>query len=146
MKKLLFVLAVGALVFGSGCASTRQFVPFADQSKRVEDPNKGRIYVVRPEFIGCAVSMRVNDGETVIGKTGGRGYLCWEREPGTTEIRSKAENTSTLSLNVEKNQVYYIYQQVRPGIFFARNKIVKTDEKEGKEFLLKCKPPIVVKK
>ena len=144
MKKLLFVLALGVLVLGSGCASTRQFVPLPDQAKRVEDPDKGRVYVLRPAFVGCAVSMRVNDGESVIGKTGGQGYLCWERAPGSTEIRSKAENTSTLSLDVEKGEVYYILQQVRMGILFARNKIVTIDEEKGKQLLLKCKPPTVV--
>ncbi len=33
----------------SGCATTRQFVPVPDQAKEVSHPDKGRIYVMRPE-------------------------------------------------------------------------------------------------
>jgi hypothetical protein len=144
MRKVLAVVALGTLVFGAGCASTRQFVPFPDQGKRVEDPEKGRIYVMRTASLGCAVPMKVHDGDLLIGRTGARGYLCWERPPGVANIRSKAENLSTLDITVEKGGVYYILQQVAMGMAYARNRLILKDEEKGKKLLNRCNPPTSV--
>ena len=143
MKKILVTIALMGVVCGSGCVSTKQFVPMPDQDAAVQDSSKARIYVLRPGAMASGIAMRVNDGETVIGKTGPNGYLCWEREPGEAEIRSKAENTSVVKLTVEQNQVYYIRQQPYPGFFIARNKIFCIDADKGKELLAKCKAPSV---
>ena len=131
--------------FLSGCASTKQFVAFPDQTKRVEDPNKARIYVVRPTSLGGAVSMDVRDGGKIIGSTGANGYLCWERNPGAMEITGKAENTVKLPLTVEKGGVYYIQQHVKMGFLMARNKLSLLSEAEGKEKVKQCKPPTIAK-
>ena len=141
--KNIFKLALCLVitVFLVGCASTTQNVPFPDQTKLVEDPNKARIYVVRPAVIGGAISMKVSDGPMLIGRTGPRGYLCWERDPGFMEVIGKAENTASLLLEVEKGMVYYIEQQVRMGILFARNKLIQLSEDQGKTKVSKCKPP-----
>jgi len=144
MKKPLLYLAVFLTVaMVMRCASTKQFVPFPDQSKRIENPEMARIYVVRPTSFGSAILMDIKDGEKLIGKTGPKGYLCWEREPGETDIVGKAENTSTLPIILEKGLVYYIKQQVQMGIVVARNKLHLLTESEGKEEVAKCKPPAV---
>ena len=144
MKRILFGLAiVGALVFGNGCASTRQFVPLPDQSKRVENPEQSRIYVMRPAVFGGAIQMGVRDGEKLIGSTVGQSFLCWERDPGKTTISSKAENTSNVELDTQKGSVYYLIQHVCMGIFIARNKLELVDQTEGQQTLQKCKPPTV---
>lgn len=135
---LTLVIAAGIL---AGCASTKQFVPFPDQSKQVENPDKARIYVVRPDGLGFAVSMNVNDGPLLVGETGPRGYLCWERDPGQVEVAGKAENTSRLTLTVEKGLAYYIKQQVKMGFFIARNKLLLLREVDGKAALERCTPP-----
>jgi len=142
IRPLFAVLAVAML---TGCTSTRQFVPLPDQTKSVEDTSKARIYVVRPTVAGGAISMKVRDGEQEIGKTGANGYLCWERTPGETTIKSKAENTATLPLNTEAGAVYYVQQHIRIGILKARNKLSLLSTQEGEEALKKCKPPQVEK-
>jgi len=43
----LYSLCAAAL-FLTGCAATYQYPPFPDQAKKVEDPSKARIYVIRP--------------------------------------------------------------------------------------------------
>ena len=139
-SKILFVAAAFVL---SGCASTHQFVALPDQTKSIDNHEKARIYVMRPESIGCAVSMEVKDNEQVIGKTGGHGFLCWERQPGKVTISGSAENTSTVDLEVAKGLSYYIWQEVKMGILMARNKLQILDEPKGKEMLGKCKPPEV---
>ncbi len=87
--------------------------------------------------------MTVKDGEKEIGHTGASAYLCWEREPANTTISSKAENTSTVDLKVEKDMVYYIRQSVLLGFFKARNKIELISKEEALKLLKDCKPPTV---
>lgn len=130
----------------SSCA-TKQYAPFPDQSKTVENPAFGRIYVVRPSGFGCAVPMHVSDGEKKIGRTGGTGYLCWEREPGSTVIRSTAENSATVPLDVERGEVYYLLQSVHMGVIRARTRLDLVDDTEGEKLVGKCpKPKVVLEK
>ena len=131
------------LLLGVGCASTQQRVPFPDQDVRIEDPSMARIYVLRPSSVGGAVTMRVRDNDQEIGSTGPRGYLCWEREPGEVELVGRAENTFRLPLSVEAGEVYYIEQQVRMGILFARNRLRKLNEERGKGLLERCRKPTI---
>jgi hypothetical protein len=130
----------------AGCASTRQLVPLPDQKRTIDDPSKGRIYVLRPTSFGGAVSIAVHDGPRLIGHTGGGGFLCWEREAGETEISGHAENTSTIDLKVEGGRSYYIEQHVRYGVWRARNELELLDERRGKALLGDCKPPPVAAK
>ena len=140
-KSLIIMVGIGSIIlFASGCAGTKQYVPMPDQSTRIEDPNAGRIYVFRPARVGGAVAMQIRDGSTHIGRTGPRGYVCWEREPGYAQIKGKAENTSTLELDVEEGVAYYILQKVRMGILFARNKLELISEDKAQKYLKKCKP------
>jgi len=146
MKKGIQLIIVAiCMALLAGCASTTQYVPFPDQSKRVEDPSKARIYVVRPTAFGAAISFSVRDGITAIGETGPNGYLCWERPGGQMEVIGKAENTSRLPVEVEQGTVYYIQQHVRMGMWQARNELSLLSEDEGKKKVGKCKPPKVEK-
>src|SRR6266496_1928799 len=135
----VFVLSAAVLLL-VGCASTRQFVPMPDQSKRIEDPSKGRIYLMRPATIGFAVSMNVTDEGKIIGCTGPRGYLCWERPPGETRITSATESVSTVPLTVQAGGAYYIFQHLRMGLMIAGNQLEFVDEEEGQRVLKRCKP------
>src|SRR5689334_19898140 len=112
MKATLLNFCMGALLL-SGCAGTRQFVAMPDQSKTVEDPSKGRIYVMRPATVGTAVSMNVSEDGKPIGVTGPHGYLCWEREPGDSIVSSTSEGVSQLPLTVDAGHVYYVFQHLR---------------------------------
>lgn len=141
----LHFIAVLTLVIGAGCATTGQSVLIPDLNKEIEDSEKGRIYVIRPTAFGFGTSMRITDNGRFVGFTGPKGYLCWEREPGEAEIACKAENTSKVSLDVNKGKVYYIRQHMQMGLLRARNKLEVVNEEKGKELLQKCKPPVVYK-
>lgn len=138
----LYLIVALMLAFGAGCATTCQSVQIPDLNKEIENPEMGRIYVVRPTAFGSGISMRITDNGEYIGNTGPNGYLCWEREPGAAEIAGKAENTSKVSLDVNRGEVYYICQHVQMGLLYARNKLEVVDEEKGKEFLRKCKAPV----
>ena len=134
-------LAATLSLFLSACASTHQIAHFPDQQKRIEDPSKARIYVMRPALFGTAISIDVSDGSTPIGNTGPRSYLCWERPPGDAILTGKAENASLLTLPVTRGNIYYVRQSIYPGVLLARNSLDLVSEKEGQETLKKCKPP-----
>lgn len=141
--KFLIFLPIAAILF-TGCASTQQFVHFPDQTKIVEDPTKGRIYVMRPATVGAAISMDVADAGKIIGSTGPHGFLCWEREPGDAIISSKAENTSAVKVSVEAGKVNYVFQHMEFGWISARNRLDIVSEDEGKKVLKECNPPKMI--
>jgi hypothetical protein len=141
MKKFYHFAACAAALVLTGCASTVQHVPFPDQSKRVEDDAKGRVYVMRPATVGSAISMSVSDDGKLIGKTGPHGFLCWERKPGETIVSSTAEGVSSVPLSIEAGHVYYIFQHLRMGLLIARNELEIVSEESGRKVLKKCHPP-----
>lgn len=137
--RLLLVCGVAAFI--TGCASTQQVARFPSQNVKVSSPNMARIYVVRPSMVGGAVSFGVKDNGREIGKTGPKGYLCWERQPGKATVSGKAENTSELTFDAEKGQVYYIKQSPGMGILMARNYLTFLDDFAGRDLVFKCNPP-----
>jgi hypothetical protein len=144
MKPILTLATCTAALFFAGCAGTKQFVPMPDQTKSVEDPAKGRIYLMRPSSFGAAVGMNVADNGHPIGNTGPQGYLCWEREPGDVIVSSASENTSRVSLPVRPGSIHYVLQNIRWGIWVARTDLEVVDEVRGSAELKKCKPAKVV--
>src|SRR4030081_2050099 len=99
MSKGFALLAALSVTLIAGCASSRQFVPLPDQAKRVEDPSKGRIYVMRPASgFWEPGAMDISESGKFIGRTGPRGFICWERLPGATIVTGKAEGISQVPL------------------------------------------------
>jgi hypothetical protein len=125
----------------AGCASNVQFVHIPDLKARVEDPGKGRVYLIRPSAMGTAASLEVWDGTAHIGNTGSQSFLCWERPPGEAVISGKEENISTVSLWVKTNEVYYVFQHMRMGWLQARNELEIISVEEATKLLKKCKGP-----
>ena len=73
MNAILVLLAVGFL---SSCASTRQYAPRVDQPRKIDDPEKARIYVIRPAvFFGGLIPMKVSMGKP-LSDVQGRGDAC----------------------------------------------------------------------
>jgi hypothetical protein len=140
MKHPIRNLVVGFLsILLVGCASTKQSVRIPDLSVPVEDMAKARIYVIRPAFIGSAVTMKVSDNDEPVGKTGPKSYLVWERPPGDAFITSKAEKPCSVALHCEAGKAYYILQRVEPGVWYARCRLEEIDEQRGRDFLKGCK-------
>jgi len=99
-----------ALMFGAGCASTKQSVPLPDLSKAIENPAKARIYVFRPFATDGSTRYEIMDRSIKIGEPGANGFVCWERDPGPMVLFFKAppHRVSQLALNVKAGQTYYI--------------------------------------
>jgi hypothetical protein len=137
----LFLIPLTALLF-SGCASNEQYVHFPDQSKIVEDPSKGRIYVIRPKLAGMGITPEISDDGENIGNTCPRGFLCWERAPGVTTISGKTDNISEVTVNVQAGEVNYIIQTIDFGWISTDNRLDAVSEYEGKDALKHCKSPV----
>ena len=141
MTSMRVMMCLGLLSMSVGCVSSVQHTRFPVQNKPLENPEQGRIYVVRPSSLGGAIPMKIYDGDQLIGSTGAKGYLCWERDAGKVVLTGKAENTSTLCVDVEKGQVYYVLQSMSMGVMMARNKLELMDAVKGEKALKGCKQP-----
>ena len=152
-RRLQLTLLV--LVLLTGCASRhRQMVHFPDQHVAIEDPQKGRIYVIRqPTFwrfnlVSLARKIRVTEGDREIGSIAGqRGFLSWETEPGHKMLFVPDE--AFLELTVEKGNAYYILVRdkavgvVGPGTGRMTVELKLVDEEKGRKELAKSTPPPV---
>jgi hypothetical protein len=125
----------------TGCAS----VPMAsiDEDARAKtfsvNPDKSGIYVYRNEAFGGVIPMSVALDGKVAGQTGPMTYFLWETVPGSHEISSSAENVSTLSLSTEAGKTYYVWQEVKMGLWMARSRLQQVDEQTGRKAVSECK-------
>jgi hypothetical protein len=137
MRKLLFCLL--ALLF-AGCAS----VPMGDAKRDAElknfTPNsdKAGVYVYRNEVIGAAIKMDVELDGKHLGRTASKVYLYTEVAPGKHTIVSRAENEDTLELEVMAGKLYYVWQEVKMGLWSARSKLSLMTDEEGKKGVSEC--------
>ncbi|HWT36997.1 MAG TPA: DUF2846 domain-containing protein [Paraburkholderia sp.] len=132
-KRTVIALSFASLLVMSGCAS----VPMGDAQrdsalKTFNAPqDKAAVYVYRNENIGAAVKMDVSLDGKPIGKTAAKTYLYEEVAPGHHQLLSEAENNSTLDFDVVAGKAYYVWQEVKMGIMYARNKLQLVDDQTG---------------
>lgn len=125
----------------SGCAS----VPMASIDEDVKaksftiPADKSSIYVYRNESFGGAIPIAVSLDGKVAGQTGPKTYFMWEVEPGSHEVGSISENTSTLKLNTEAGKAYYVWQEVKMGLWMPRSLLQEVDVETGKKGVAECK-------
>lgn len=170
MKAILPLLVLLICVSCFGCASWTavQFVPLPDQSKTVEDQEKGRVYVIHAGIYDIDGSGKAKVDWSVAflpsgrmeplqvrvnGKSVGRllppFYLCWEEMPGATSISSSSRSghRSSLNLSVEKGRVYYIIPQwhSKTGSRFGYSLEEVTEEAGKRALELARKPRVELK-
>jgi hypothetical protein len=140
MKKLVLFLCV--LVFASACASVPMGDPQQDAFLKtfVSPEETAGLYVYRNETFGAAVKMNVLVDNKTLGATAAKTYLYTELSPGEHTVTSLAENTETLKIDVKAGGLYYIWQEVKMGVLYARNKLhLIDDEEKGKAGVLQTK-------
>ena len=146
MRLSRYLLVVSVLVaIGTGCASTKQVIPLPEQRTSVSDSGKARIYVFRRTgFAGAAMPSTVLDRGTKIGSMGGKGYLCWDRDPENTLISIiwPGSNPLELHLKCEAGHTYYLKHGVIG--FVAGSTLTVMTEAEGARLLARSKPPRLI--
>ena len=135
IRLLIGSIALAALV---GCAS----VPMGDGKHDAAaktftpKPNVAGLYIYRNESIGGAVRMDVEVDGKAIGQTAAKTYLYKEVTPGTHTVTSKSENTDSVEVDAAPGKLYYLWQEVKMGILYARTQLHLVSEAEGKQGVL----------
>jgi hypothetical protein len=134
------LLILVSLLLLSACAS----VPMGDSQKDAKhktfsaSPNAAGVYIYRNESFGAAIRMDVLvDGQT-IGQSAAKTYFYVDLPPGRHNFTSKSENDDNLTLDLAAGRLYYIWQEVKMGILYARTKLNLMTETEGKAGVLEC--------
>ena len=141
MKKLTALVLTLMLTLLSGCAS----VPMAslEQDTQAKDfspiPNKAALYIYRNEMFGAAIPMSVSVNGRVLGQTAARTYFRLNLPPGRYSVESHAENVSALQLNTEPGKNYFVWQEVKMGMWMARSQLQQTDETVGRAGVMESK-------
>ncbi|HEX8964400.1 MAG TPA: DUF2846 domain-containing protein [Rhodocyclaceae bacterium] len=131
--KLYYVLIAAALLI-SGCASVPMGDPKQDAALKTfaVAKEKAGIYIYRNETMGAAVKMDVAIDGQPIGQTAAKTYFYKEVSPGKHVISSTAENTDTIEVDAKPGTLTFIWQEVKMGLMYARNKLHLVSEEEGK--------------
>jgi hypothetical protein len=133
-SKFLPSIIVVALLL-SACASVPKGDPTQDTALKTftVPAEKASLYVYRNESMGAGVKMNVTLDGKPLGSTAAKTYLYAEVEPGQHKLSSEAENTSELSIDTVAGKAYYVWQEVKMGVLYARNKLQLVDEKTGQD-------------
>ncbi len=141
MKRLVAVVSATLVLLLSGCAS----VPMASlqQDAKAKDfmapPDHAALYIYRNENMGGAVPMTVSVNGKLAGQTAAKTYFRFNVLPGTYTVESLAENTSTLSLVAEAGKNYFVWQEVKMGLWMARSLLQQVDENTGRAGVMESK-------
>jgi hypothetical protein len=117
----------------TGCAS----VPMADksvdaQAKQFQPaPDKAKVYIYRNEVMGSAIKMPVLIDNVAVGDTASKTYIEKDLQPGPHTITSKTEKDSSLTIDMLAGKIYYVWQEVKMGMFAARSQLHEVDAGKG---------------
>lgn len=140
IRSVVFVLALTTVSSLIGCAS----VPMAssEHDSRAKSfsvkPGKANIYVYRNESMGAAVKMPVTLNGKPMGATAAKTFLLAEVQPGKHVLVSKAENDFPLEISAEPGRNYFVWQEVKMGLLYARTQLHAMDDATGKTGVREC--------
>lgn len=128
-RAIVFVLTA---VFLTGCASVNKAPVEQDLAakKFAVDPSSAQLYIYRDQILGAAISMPVSVNGKVIGTTGPSSFFKLDLDEGTYTITSQGDKSS-LDLQAESGSTYYVWQQVKMGLFAAGSELQLVDEEAG---------------
>jgi hypothetical protein len=138
MKKCGLAFVLFSLLWLSGCASVQLSSPAEDAGAKAFSPAPGRasLYIYRNEMIGAAVPMEVRVNGKTLGSTAAKTFFVVDVPPGKHSIVSRAENEAHLAVEAEPNKNYFIWQEVKLGLLYARTMLLLVDEAKGRAGVL----------
>lgn len=124
-----------------GCATVPMGDPAQDAALKnfSAKPGVAGLYVYRNESLGAIAKMTVTIDKKIVGQTAANTYLYNEVPPGKHVIGSVAENTDTLEVSTVAGKLYFIWQEVKMGVWAPRTKLHLMSEEEGKKGVLETK-------
>lgn len=132
-RKLIAAVALVGVLGMTGCAS----VPMADKSADIQAkqfqpaPDKAKVYIYRNEVMGSAIKMPVLIDNAAVGDTASKTYIEKDLAPGPHTITSKTEKDSSLTIDMLAGKIYYVWQEVKMGMFAARSQLHEVDATKG---------------
>lgn len=141
MKSLAVAFSAIFVLLLSGCAS----VPMAplDHDAKAKDfspiPDKASLYIYRNESFGAAIPMTVSVNGKALGQTAAQTYFRLNLTPGKYNVESHAENVSSLPITMEAGKNYFVWQEVKMGMWMARSLLQQTDETTGRAGVIESK-------
>lgn len=138
-KQIILSLMVVASVL-TGCANIPLAPPAVDleAKKFAVEQNKASIYIYRNESFGGAVPVTVSINDQLLGKTGAKTFFALKVPPGTYTLTSKSENESRYIIEAEAGKNYFIWQEMKMGLLYARNILQQVDEARGRAGVSEC--------
>jgi hypothetical protein len=141
MKKLALMATYALLLLLSACAS----VPMASMDKDAKakeftpPPDKGAIYIYRNENLGGVMPVTVSINDKTLGQTAAYTYFHLNVPPGSYSLKSHAENVSELTVMVEPGRNYFVWQEMKIGMWSARTQLQEVDESTGRAAIASTK-------
>ena len=141
--KLRFALVAGLITLGllGGCASVPMASAEADASAKefTSLSDKAKLYNYRNESLGSAVKLPVLIDNAWVGDTAAKTYIVRTLDPGVHTVLSKAEQDSVLQINAQSGQSYFVWQEIKMGLFAPRTLLHAVDEAVGRKGVTECK-------
>lgn len=102
---------------------------------------KGQIVFFREsKFVGGAISYKVREGETELGKLSNGSYFVYVAEPGAHAYTVHSEAKDVLNLEVEANETYFVSGGVSMGVFAGRPNLSPSSHSAYGAIAAKLKP------
>ncbi len=108
--------------------------------------DKGTVVFFREsKFAGAAISFKVREGETELGKLSSGNYFIAQLPPGAHEFTVHSEAKDVLNLEVEAGETYYILGSLSMGFMVGRPNLSPSDEATFNSMKAKLKDSAVAK-
>ena len=129
------------VAFAAGCASVPLAPKEADVAAKTFKPPPGQanLYIYRNERFGAAARLNIALDGSVLGDTAAMTYLYTPIAPGRHTIVSKAENDSEATIDAKADTNYFLWQEVKMGLWTVRSALRQMPEKTGRDGVLECK-------
>lgn len=138
--KYVASVAIVAVCLLSGCANVvkagRDSSDQAKQFAHVSD--KAVLYVYRDEIMGTAIKLPVLVDGVLAGETGPKSFLQLGLAPGKHTIQSVSEVNASVDIDMAAGHDYYVWQEVKMGLFAARSAVHVVSAPAGKAGVMKC--------
>lgn len=138
-RNLSFLLLSLSLV---ACASVPMESPEKDAAAKTAKPGPGQslIYVYRNEMFGAAVKLAVTLDDKMAGETASETYFLFRVPAGKHTLSSAAEGDwDKLTINCQAGKTYYVWQEVKMGMFMANSKLHLKGPEDGRKGVQECK-------
>jgi len=135
---LAALVAVTTLI--SGCVEAPMASDEADvQAKQFRvRPGLANIYLFRNTNFGGMVSLDVELDGKIVGKTAPDTFMLLTVRPGKHVLVSIGESESTLEINTVAGKNYFVWQEMKQGIYNPTGRLHLVDEATGRSGVEEC--------